>query len=913
MKVTPFAAVGLSVLFATPAPAAEPSANPAALEFFESKVRPVLADNCYSCHGPQKQKNGLRLDSGDAVRRGGDNGPVLAPGDPDHSRIVQAVRQTGELKMPPKGKLRDAEIDALAAWVKMGAPWPAPQASARAANADDPATTHWAFQPVHQPATPEIPNPKSQIRNPIDAFVLAKLQAAGLAPSPEADRATLLRRVTLDLTGLPPAPAEVDAFISDPSPNAYEKVIDRLLASPAYGERWGRHWLDVARYADSKGYVFQEERRYPYAYTYRDYVIRAFNDDKPYDRFILEQLAADKLPLGDDKHPLAALGFLTLGRRFLNNVHDIIDDRIDVVTRGFLGLTVQCARCHDHKYDPIPQKDYYSLYGVFASSVEPKDLPLLETPQRTPELIAFEKELDKRRAEVEAFKQKRLAEVLAKAREPAQVADYLQAAQELRGQPEGALRAKARDRNLAGIVLSHWVGLLTVTAQEHDPLFAAWHDLTKLPEADFAARAAAYRPAHPTLAWAFAERPPATPRELAQVYGAVIADLLRDTTPATAAERERFAGPHGVFTVAPTETDQAFNRADRDKLRALAKRVEQFQATSPAAPPRGMVLTDAPRPVEPHVFLRGNPINRGPAVPRQFLGVLAGPDRQPFTHGSGRLDLAKAIADPANPLTARVFVNRVWEHHFGKGLVGTPSDFGLRSDPPIHPELLDWLADRFVRGGWSVKALHKLILLSHTYRQRSDDRPECAAADPENRLLWKFNRQRLDLEALRDSMLAVAGRLEPTVGGPAVDLLKEPFVPRRTVYGFIDRQNLPGMYRTFDFASPDTHAPRRYTTTVPQQALFLMNSPFVVQLAQALAARPEVAQASPAEPRVEALYRLLYGRPPSAEEVELGVRFIDEASRERERPEGGAPATKLSPWEQYTQVLLLANEFAFVD
>jgi hypothetical protein len=316
-----------------------------------------------------------------------------------------------------------------------------------------------------------------------------------------------------------------------------------------------------------------------------------------------------------------------------------------------------------------------------------------------------------------------------------------------------------------------------------------------------------------------------------------------------------------------------------------------------------MALNDADKPTQPHVFVRGNPGNRGPDVPRQFLEVFAGPNRQPFTNGSGRLDLAKAIADPSNPLTARVLVNRIWAHHFGKPLVGTPSDFGTRSDPPTHPELLDYLADRFVKDGWSVKKLHRLILLSDTYRQRSDDRPECDKVDPENRLVWRFNRQRLDLEALRDGMLAVSGQLDNTIGGPAVDLLAQPFVPRRTVYGFIDRQNLPGMYRTFDFASPDTHAPQRFTTTVPQQALFLMNSPFAVQQAKALVARKEVSGES--ETRIEALYRLLYGRRPTAEEVELGLRFVNDAHTSAE--------TKLSPWERYAQVLMLANEFAFVD
>ncbi len=809
--LAPFVSVWAVVATAALAPAADTTpADPAALEFFENKVRPVLAEHCFSCHGPDKQKGGLRLDSAGSMRTGGDSGPVVVPGDPDHSRMIQAVRQEGELKMPPKGKLTAAEVEALAAWVKLGAPWPKVDRGQRTEDrgqTDDPAKTHWAFQPVRQPPIPTPRGPQSATRNPIDAFILAKLEERGLTLSPPADRTTLLRRVTLDLTGLPPTPAEVDAFVNDPSPDAYGKVIDRLLASPHYGERWGRHWLDIARYADSKGYVFQEERRYPFAYTYRDYVIRAFNQDLPYDRFILEQLAADKLPLGADKHPLAAMGFLTLGRRFLNNVHDIIDDRMDVVTRGLLGLTVQCARCHDHKYDPIPQKDYYSLYGVFASSVEPRDLPLLETPRRTPEVIAFEKELAKREAEVEAYRRQRQQSVVSLSR---------------------------------AVMLAPGLG-------------------------PFALRA-------------------------------VVA-----------------AGPHPAEALSGRQFNRLLTRADRNKIMDLQRKADAFRANSPAAPPRAMVLADTPRPVEPVVFVRGNPANRGPAVPRQFLSVLTGPDRKPFTDGSGRLELAKAIADPNNPLTARVLVNRVWGWHFGKGLVATPSDFGLRSDPPTHPELLDWLADRFVRDGWSVKKLHKLILLSDAYCQRSDDRPECVQMDPENRLVWKFNRQRLDLEALRDSLLAVSGRLDPAVGGPAVDILKQPFVPRRTVYGFIDRQNLPGLYRTFDFASPDTHAPQRYTTTVPQQALFLMNSPFAVQQAQALAARPEVAEVSQPELRIDALYRRLYGRSPQPEEAAMGLQFIAEAEASRGRQPPEKPETKLTPWEQYAQVLLLANEFAFVE
>jgi hypothetical protein len=612
---------------------------------------------------------------------------------------------------------------------------------------------------VSKPAVPAV-KARGWAWTPIDAFVLARLEGQGLAPAPEADRRTLIRRVYFDLIGLPPTPEEVDAFVNDPGANAYEKLVERLLASPQYGERWGRHWLDVARYADTKGYVFTEERRYPYSYTYRDYVIRSFNEDLPYDQLILQQLAADQLPLGDDKRPLAAMGFLTLGRRFLNNQHDIIDDRIDVTMRGLQGLTVACARCHDHKFDPIPTRDYYSLYGVFASSVEPAELPLLGEPERNEAYLAYEKELKKRQDAVAKFKEDKKAEIKA------------------------------------------------------------------------------------------------TPRKF------------------------------------------------RDQINKLEKEVAEWRINSPASPPRAMVLADAPSARTPHVLLRGNPGNLGPEVPRQFVEVIAGTDRKPFTKGSGRLELAQAIASKDNPLTARVMVNRVWQHHFGLGLVRTPSDFGTRGDPPTHPQLLDWLATTFVERGWSVKQLQRLILLSSVYRQASDGDARTMAADPDNRFLGRMNRQRLDFEALRDSLLFVAGRLDTTAGGTPVEITTIPFSTRRTVYGFIERQNLPGLFRTFDFASPDTSTPARHATTVPQQALFLMNGPFVVEQAKRFAAR--TADAGTDQERIDRMHRLAFGRPADANDIALATRFLAAAR-------AGRDDKALTPWEQYAQVLLLSNEFAFVD
>jgi hypothetical protein len=683
---------------ATKAVVASESARPLSsdeVDFFEKKIRPVLVQHCYSCHSNQAKspEGGLRLDSRTGVLKGGDDGPVIVPGKPEASNLVKAIRYGNDFsQMPPKGKLPAEAIADFERWIASGAADP---------RTDGPALTkapdkHWAFQPPRRAPRPRIQR-ADWPQNEIDHFVLARLEERELSPAADADRGTLIRRLSFDLIGLPPTFSEVESFVKDRSPQALEKVIDRLLASPHFGERWARHWLDVARYADTKGYVFQEDRNYPEAYTYRDWVIQAFNEDMPYDRFVVAQIAGDQATTSGGASPLAAMGFLTLGRRFINNIHDIIDDRIDVVSRGTMGLTVGCARCHDHKFDPIPTKDYYSLYGVFASSLEPNNAP--------------------------------------------------------------------------------------------------------------------------------------------------------------------------------------------SRLR----------------------LIDAPQPHNARVFLRGNPSNPGEEVPRRFLQVLAGENRKPFQQGSGRLELAQAIVRPDNPLTARVIVNRIWGHLFGTGLVRTPSDFGTRCDPPTHPELLDDLALQFVDQGWSVKKLIRRIVLSRTYRQRSEDRPDCSRVDPENCLLWKMNRRRLDFESLRDAILSVSGKMDNKVGGPSVFLTATPFTNRRTLYAFIDRQNLPGLFRTFDFASPDTHSPQRFNTTVPQQALFLMNNPFVLEQSEALVRRPEMGGVVDPQRRIALLYQLVYARQPSADEINLGLEFVTRNSGD------AAPGPQPSHWEGYAQVLILANEFAFVD
>jgi mono/diheme cytochrome c family protein len=896
----------LLALPAGAAPAADPT--PAQAEYFEKSIRPILADNCYSCHGEKKQSGGLRLDTAAGISAGTDGEAVVVAGEPAKSRLIRSVNRQGDFPMPPKKALPAEAVAALTEWVKAGAAYPSDQAKKTGADGRN----HWAFQPVKPPAVPQVKVARGAIQNEIDAFILPDLAKKGLAAAPRADRRTLIRRAYYDLIGLPPPAAEVEAFENDSDPAAWEKLIDRLLASPHYGERWARYWLDLARYADTKGYVLQDDRSFPYAYTYRDYVIRTFNDDKPYDRFILEQLAADKLPLGDDRRPLAALGFLTLGRRFLNNAQDIIDDRIDVVTRGLMGLTVTCARCHDHKYDPIPTADYYSLYGVFASSIEPKELPLIEKVARTPELIAFEKELRKREAEYDAEVEKRYRAHLAKLREPAVVAEYLRGALEARGKEDRALQAFARERDLIPYALVRWRAFIQNETKDWSPVFGPLVLLADVTEKDFERKADEViaglgktigKPVNPLILRALRN---AKPKSLKEAVAA-IACVIAATPPAGPPSDDQAAvfkafGAGGPIDIPLADAERLRNRADRDALAALKRKIDAFKASSPVAPPRAHVLNDAPSPTEPHILIRGNPNNPGPAVPRQAPAVIA-PNRTPFAQGSGRLELARAIASSDNPLTARVLVNRVWAGHFGEGLVRTPSDFGTRSEPPTHPALLDWLAIRFVKDGWSVKKLHRLIMLSATYQRSSAISSDAARQDPDNQLLSHQNRRRLDFEALRDSFLAVSGKLDIKMGGKPVDLFKQPFSGRRTVYGIIDRTNFPATMRTFDVASPDQHAPQRHETTVPQQALFLMNSPFVTEQARALAERPEIARTKSPTQKVEALYKLALGRRPTTAETELAVEFVG-----TEEMKSG-----FGPLEQLAQVLLLSNEFAFVD
>jgi hypothetical protein len=872
-------------------------AQNAAIDHFEKKIRPVLASHCYACHSEAAAapQGGLLLDSTRGIRRGGNSGPAIQAGDPENSLLIRAIRHTDKkLKMPPGDPLSPEILADFELWIREGAPLPA-----------DPSTIDkkepqlWSLQ---KPQLPTLPAVKDQgwVRNDIDRFILCRLEARNLTPSPEADKRTLVRRATYDLTGLPPTAEEIEQFVADATPQAYERLIDRLLASPRYGERWGRHWLDVARYSDSVNDSVNTGQRYPWSYTYRDWVIGALNEDLPYDQFVLYQLAADRLPKAEPRH-LAALGFLSLGRDFPNSYPETVDDRIDAVSRGLLGLTVACARCHDHKYDPIPTKDYYSLYSIFSNIREPNELPLLGKPARLSQNQAvYQERLDRIQQVYEEYRAHRHAEMVAFFK--TQAADYMVAARDAERLSNLEIEDLVRDRQLNQHVLARWQKYLRESKKSDEPLFRLWHAASGIPEKEFAARWPEVRKSTKGASPIEAEvdsKPIGSLRELAGAYAAVLAKYDRPA-PFGEPEADRLRavvrGPKSPLDVPFEEFDLICTEGDKNNMRSIRVRYNSMlaQAAYDGAAPRAMVVEDLGKPVPTHVFLRGNPNNPGALAPPHFLSCLGGSDESVFHDGSGRLELAHSIINPENPLTARVIVNRVWMHHFGSGLVRTPSDFGFRGDPPTHPELLDYLAVRFVESGWSLKTLHRLIMTSAAYRQASADNEGARKIDPENQLLWRMNRRRLEIESLRDSMLAAAGKLDVTMGGVPFPLTALPSAPRRSVYGFIERGRIPGLLSAFDFASPDQHAPMRYVTTVPQQALFFLNSPFVAEQARALVARAEEAGAPTAAGKIRSLYRMILAREPEQAEMEASLKFLAQS------PEPVIQSAPTSPWQYGT-------------
>ncbi len=895
------------------------------MDFFEAKVRPLLIERCYECHSAEsaKVKGGLRVDLAEGLRQGGDSGkPAVVPGELGQSLLLRAISHDDpDLQMPPKKRLAAPEIAVLTEWVRLGAPDPrtnaAPIATAKANAAD-----HWAFQPVRAQTPPAVQD-AAWPATEIDRFILALLEANQLRPAPSADRRTLLRRAYFVLHGLPPSPKEAEEFLEDNSPEAFRNLVDRLLASPRYGERWARHWLDVARYSDTKGYVYgdREEGRFAFSHTYRDWVVRAYNSDLPYDRFLKLQIAADQLNV--PREDLAAMGFLTLGRRFLGVVHDVIDDRIDVLTRGTQGLTVACARCHDHKFDPIGIQEYYSLYGVFQASTE-NMVPAGESakPAFAEHYLA---ELKKRTDGFESMLNELREGSANKAR--ARTTDYLLAQKTVHTLPSEEFYEILDADELNPIYTRQWQNYLTRAGRDFHPVFVAWHRFATLPADQFTEQAPEVwkelredARLNPAVRQAFEEKLPGSMDDVARVYGKLLEgahsawQAARKETPGIekladpaqeALRQVLYAADAPVHPPAGGYAEQQyfFDEGGRVRLGRAQKEVELVSILHPGALPQAGILEDRGPAGNPRVFKRGNPSNRAEEVPRAYPAIGAGGRERVFAKGSGRREMAEIIADPANPLTARVMVNRAWHHHFGAGLVKSTSDFGTRADPPSHPELLDYLAGRFVAEGWSLKKLHREIMLSRVWQQANDEalewdgpgrsRPRTGnpgVADPENRLLWRIAPRRLDFESTHDYLLAVSGELSLKMGGPGAKLFDRPPSVRRAIYGYIDRQFLPAAYRAFDFANPDLHIPRRHLTTVPQQALFFMNSPFVIERAQALAAR--ASRAAPRE-RVAELYELLFQRAPSERELSSGLAFIEAAEATAVPP---TPPPAPSPW-----------------
>ena len=800
--------------------------------FFEQKIRPVLAANCYACHSQQSPnlQAGLRLDSREGIAAGGNAGPAIVAGRPERSLMMRVLSHEDEIRMPPTGKLADSDIAAIEGWIRMGAPMP--ESSRRQELTQEDSNSHWAFV---RPRRPKPPAKASRwALSSIDRFVEAKLREKGLRPSDEADRRTLIRRVYFDLIGIPPNPEEVRAFVEEPSPGAYAALVDRLLASEHFGERWARHWLDAARYSD-EGF---QARPFAISWTYRDWVIEAFNEDMPYDQFVIRQLAADLT--GDERRHLAALGFLTVGINLPRptDVPENLDDRIDVVTRGFLGLSVSCARCHDHKFDPIPQKDYYSVYGVFLNSPDVLEPALIESMPENELTRFFREKLQMRREWLDKFRLERLAWHKTEFRKAGALERYIRHAWRGRNLSNRRLEALGKEKNLNQYLLLRWRRFLIAREDEGSALVAG------LDTEDGA-------------------------RNLAALLTAADRD-----TPWPEAKRESLRqvlrGVDAPTNIPVEDFWWIQNEGDSNVMKALKWQYDAVMTdwSYRGGPRHAMTVADAAERQPSHVFVRGNQHDKGAQVEPHFVSVISS---KPFESGSGRLELARAIASADNPLTARVMVNRVWQHLFGEGLVRTPSNFGIRGEPPSHPELLDYLASSFVDDGWSVKNLIRRVMLSRVYRQRSADSPDGVSVDAANRLLWRQNRRRMEFEALRDSMLAVAGLLDRGVGGPPFALEAQPSSPRRSIYAYISREEPSALMRSFDFSNPEQHTPQRSLTTVPQQALFLLNSPFVSEQARAIVA--SLKETGTAERNAE-LYRRLLGRDPTAVEQRAAARFL---------------------------------------
>ncbi|QDT41620.1 Planctomycete cytochrome C [Gimesia alba] len=1078
-------------------------------DFFEKRIRPLLINQCYDCHSEDSVESGLRVDSLSALVRGGERGPSVVIGKPEQSLLISAVNHSGQLHMPPKDKLSQKEISDLTEWIRLGAYWPnsKPIAQSNENESEGPLFTEqekafWAFQPPQKPSLPSVKQ-SGWVQNRIDNFVLSRLEQKGYAPALPAEKQDLIRRATFDLIGLPPTRKEVDDFVKDDSPNAFAKVIDRLLESPRYGERWGRHWLDVARYADSNG--LDENLSYANAFRFRDYVIAAFNQDKPFDQFVQEQLAGDILAeqVNDDSRieKITATGFLSIGAKMLAEDDqtkmqmDIIDEQLDTVGRTFMGLTLGCARCHSHKFDPIPIEDYYSLAGIFKSTKTMENFKVvarwqertLASPEEIQKLEQHKKQIADLDSEIQSVVKQADEQFLREERK--HVSDYLLAAEikkhadelmkgtkpigetlqadsadsvliveaenyqagnvkkSLTGYGEGIgviynkgmlpniaeyevelpkagryqfeiryaaasarpvqllingqlVKNKAagevtgswypksqqwkvegfyqfnkgnnkirleskipfphidklliatprepsrKERNLIaeiaapeskliGSITAQWADYLAKHSQEETSPFYIWSELVrtgKTPET----LGPSYQRFQSLNDLPEAERLP----RAAQLYGALFAEVEQEwqaylktdegkntkSLPNAESEaiRQVLYDPKGPFAL-PADRETFYAAAVKTELTEKRTARKELEKTLPQYPTAMAVSEQKPENVKVH--LRGSHFTLGKEVPRQFLRIIEGEQQTPINdQQSGRLQLAQWLTSGRHPLTARVMVNRLWRWHFGKGLVRTPDNFGKLGERPTHPELLDWLAVQFVEQGWSIKSMHRLIMLSSTYQMSTRYNAELAAVDPENRLLWRMNRRRLEAEAIRDSILAVCGKLDYEMGGSLLGVENRKYVTstrnvnpvvyqtnRRSVYLPIVRSALYEVLQAFDFADPSVLSGDRTHTTVAPQALFMMNSEFVMQNTMDLADQVLHETHLDQRAKVNRIYEKIFSRPASAMETSRALNYIGHYRQELKSLEMSDEEKEQRTWQSLCRVLIASNEFLFVD
>jgi hypothetical protein len=921
-------------------------------DFFENNIRPILASNCYSCHG-DITSGGLKLDSREALLKGGERGPVLVPGDPDKSLIITAVHQNTSLKMPKGGKLSAQEVADLTEWVKHGAVWPksAPgtvfSASVKTGVITDKQRAFWSFQPLKVVPVAEVKD-AHWARTPIDRFALAKMEQAGLKPSAQADRRTLIRRATYDLTGLPPTPEEVEAFEKDKSPHAWESLIDRLLASPKYGERWGRHWLDVARYAedDVRGLDPKGRGYMPFngAYRYRDWVIKSFNQDMPYDQFLRLQIAGDKIPAKtkqEQEEYLTATSYLGAGPWVWDQAEPIQgraderNERVDAVTRGTLGLTVACARCHNHKYDPITQKDYYALIGVFANSTY-KEYPTVSVAKAAA-YESNEARLEKLQIDLQDYTRtetRQLADALAN-----QTANYMVAAWNVLGKPKSTVEEAASQAKLDPEVLRRWVGYLTPGKKLQYDYLKDWQAMVA---ADGGTEDEAKVLAESFQRLVFRVRRHARDveeqNEIIRDKNDVPRHRVHDAKPSEFETDDQFC-PGCALELKTIPIDEAKLYSDLFVTRSgdqetkfepgvlifvgwsltsrlgpalqsyIAEQQKQIaelkKQVGPENYPYVHGMADKPQIQDVKLNVRGNPHSLGDTVPRRFLTVLTTPDTKPYSNGSGRLELANDIA--GSPIAMRVIVNRVWKWHFGSGIVNTPDNFGYVGEEPADPELLEFLAHEFVANGRSIKKLQKEIMLSAVYQSSALESPEAHEKDGANRLYSHFNRQRLDAEEIRDTMLFVSGDLDAKkTSGPSSDFSEDNTEP--TVFCKVSRYRLNNYLQVFDFPNPSFTSEQRFSSNVPLQQLYFMNNPFVYKQAGILAER---VHSEPADKdRILKLYEYVLQRKPSDDELALGLKFLTTTPEKAGYAVAGEPITA---WRQYARIMLSSNEFQFLD